>query len=170
MVPIEIDKVVKLDLGYKPDASVSGPVLIQTQYSTCLTFNAKFSKRGKDGRYPAAGIAFIEFPHCNITKFGLPNDEAWSGHPLSSKIDEIDGWCEIIEVHNSSWKAELERQNQVAFPNCKWASRHFIISFHDSTFECLADDIQLIILEETETYELLFQRLAKRIIKDVRNS
>jgi hypothetical protein len=156
----DVDIVVKLDLGYTPEAAVSGAVLIQTEYSTFLTFNAK--KLAEDGFYHDAGTALVEFNRCLITKFGYPNDEALGGHPLAAKMQ---GAYDIYEVLNSSWAMQLEQQNKVLFPNTgKWKSRHFIFTFHDSTFECLADNLKLEILNEP--YETIFERIAKHVVSE----
>lgn len=72
--------------------------------------------------------------------FGYPNDEALPGHPLFANGLNYYG---VFEVRESSWAARLDEQNEVSFPNAV-ATRpqtHFIITFHDSTFECLADGV-----------------------------
>lgn len=156
-----VDTVIQLSLGYEPDAAVSGAVLVQTEQSTFLTFNA--TKLGEDNFYQDAGTALIEFPRCLTTKFGYPNDEALGGHPLSAKME---GAYDIYEVLNSSWVKQLEEQNRVSFPKtANWQSRHFIITFHDSTFECLAKDIKITVLNES--YEAVFALITKRVVSDV---
>src|SRR4051794_26368763 len=94
----EIDQVIELDLGFKPEPAVSGAVLTETEYSTFLTFNAV--RRLSDGSVSRIGWAFIEFTRCIITKFGYPNDEALDGHPLRGK--GLYGYG-IFEVLISSW-------------------------------------------------------------------
>ena len=37
----QIDKVIELDLGCVPEAAISGGVLVHTDWSTFLTFNAQ---------------------------------------------------------------------------------------------------------------------------------
>src|SRR5690349_20064435 len=129
------DTVLELDLGYKPEAAVSGAVLLATEYSTVLAFNA--TEMAQDGQFLPAGYAIIEFLGCQITKFGYPNDEALSGHPLYPRLKGAYG---IYEVLNSSWLTQLEQQNRAPFSDSgKWNARHFLITFHDSTFECLAE-------------------------------
>jgi hypothetical protein len=164
MLTPEVDQIEKLDLGYTPEAAISGAVLVQTECSTVLTFNANYSQLAEDGFYHSAGTALLEFHNCIVTKFGLPNDEALPGHPLYSKMGEVQAAYDFLEVHNSSWKAELEQQNQVRFPNSKFVCRHFIITFHDSTFECLAGDIRITVSKEP--YETIFQRIAQRVIAE----
>ena len=156
----DVDVVVKLDLGYTPEAAISGAVLVQTERLTFLTFNA--NKLTEDGFYNSAGTALVEFYSCSITKFGYPNDEAFEGHPLASQMD---GSYEIYEVINSSWVTQLEEQNRVSFPNTgKWKCRHFIFAFHDSTFECIADDLKIEILNQP--YETVFDRITKRVLSE----
>ncbi len=75
------------------------------------------------------------------SRFGYPNDEALPGHPLyANGIDHH--W--IYEVQEPSWLEQIKIQNAVSFPvKSRWSQRHFIVTFKDSTFECLADDYQV---------------------------
>ena len=75
----------ELKIGIRPEAAVSGAVLVQSEMSTFLTFNAQ-----KDTDRPSpyggfytedAGTAIVEFPMCLVTKFGHPNDEAAGAVP-----------------------------------------------------------------------------------------
>ena len=157
----DIDKVVELDLGCRPEAAVSGPLLLATDRSTFLTFNAvhKVGKWWED-----AGHAVVELPHCVCVQFGYPNDEALPGHPLYAAGVQSYG---IYEVLNSSCDQRLEKQNRVAFPHADYSGRrlrHFIIVFHDSTFECLAGDIRLELTREP--FQQTFDRIAKRVLAE----
>ncbi|BAV46161.1 hypothetical protein MesoLj113a_37470 [Mesorhizobium sp. 113-1-2] len=72
-------------------------------------------------------------------QFGPPNDEAISGHrlyPLGLRAHEA------FEVRNSSWIASLEKANRVHSshtPELFSNYRHFIVAFHDSTLEFIAE-------------------------------
>lgn len=129
--------VVPLALGFRPEAAVSGAFVLQDEHRTFLTFNAMGN--GPDGRAVRRGTAVVEFQGALSTKFGLPNDEALRGHPLHGRgLD----FYSIGEVLNFRWAREAERQNRVAFPNARpWGVRHFVLTFHDSTFECLASGL-----------------------------
>jgi hypothetical protein len=152
-----IDKVIKLNLGYIPDSAVSRAMLLQTERAAFLTFHAMLEGRRI---HKPAGVALVEFPGCVCTQFGYPDDEALEGHPLYSSV--LDAYA-LFEVSNSSWIKRLEQQNRVAFPQTSsWNIRHFIITFHDSTFECLAIDLVLAIFDEP--YELVWQRIKQRIV------
>ena len=80
--------------------------------------------------------AIVTFDLCFITRFGYPNDEALGGHPLAKRGLR---WYGVFEIIGSSWAAELAARNRISFPNSSSDfGRHFIFTFHDSTFECLA--------------------------------
>ena len=145
-----IEKIIDLKLGVSPEAGVSGAVLVQSEYTTFLTFNAQ-----KDTDEPSslggfyttdAGTAIVEFESCLISKFGHPNDEAAWGIPKYRDIDIETGIC---EVKNSNWVALLEKENSYSFPNTDYSLlKHFLLFFHDSTFECVASDIKLRLSEQ----------------------
>jgi len=83
-------------------------------------------------------FAVLRFPACKIVKFGYPNDEALPGHPLYPKGLSYYG---LFEVLDSSWVKAFAEQNLVSFPNATSSmrsSRHFVVTFHDSTLECIA--------------------------------
>jgi hypothetical protein len=156
----EQDTVVELNLGCSPEAAVSGALLLQTEYRAYLTFNAQ---RPVDGFFEDAGTAIVEIVRCAITKFGYPNDEALGGHPLSPKGLTTYG---IYEVQNSSWIAALAKQNRITFPdrNNTTLMRHFVFVFHDSTFECLAHNINISL--SSEPYETIFKAISSSLLND----
>jgi hypothetical protein len=147
---------IPVPIGFVPESAVSGPLLLQSERRTFLVFNAM--RNMPDGRREDAGCGIIEFKHCSITKFGYPNDEALPGHPLYER-----GLLPyaINEVIDSRWDREMTRQNRVAFPNTPDSTaRHFIVTFHDSTFECVAGDFVATLSEEkwTATAAALLKR------------
>jgi len=157
MIPPEL---VEIELGVTPEAAVSGAVLLQTESKAFLTFNAMRKTTrpfpGGDFYRDDAGTAVVELVGCTITKFGYPNDEAWSGIPLTK--GRVYG---VFEALNSPWKQEIVRLNQFSFPKTKeWNGRHFIFLFHDSSFECIASELRLELSEEP--YRQLFFKVAER--------
>ena len=109
--------------------------MIQTESKCYLIFNA--SGQFIDGRAPQV---IAEFKDPLKTQFGTPNDEALSGHPLYGRGLQA---YDAFEVINSQWLVEEQRRNQVAFPNYEFSCRHFIFTFHGSSFECLAGDLDV---------------------------
>jgi hypothetical protein len=150
---------VPYDIGFKPEAAVSEPVLLQTDYRTFLTFSAK--RLLSDGKYHDAGYGIIEFERCSLTKFGYPNDEALAGHPL---YDKGLGAYRVFRVCNSSWIKQMTEQNRVSFPKTPDSNKsHFIFTFHDSTFECIANGLTAAL--SNEPYEKIFAEITKKAFK-----
>jgi hypothetical protein len=103
---------------------------------------------------PAAIVRFVR-PHASM--FGPPNDEAFSGHPLARR--GLHPYA-AFEVHDSSWIRGLERMNRVHSchrPERFAAYRHFILAFHGSTFECIAEGYE---------HELVFAMLNELIAQE----
>lgn len=148
-----------LDVGFVPEAAVSGAVLLQSEYSTYLVFNAMRWVHGAD-RLDDAGLAVCEFVGCTITKFGYPNDEAWSAIPRTKGLA-----YDVCEVTNSEWSREITVLNRHGFPNtAESTARHFLILFHDSSFECLAQDMRSELT--TEPLTSILARLSARIASE----
>jgi hypothetical protein len=83
-------------------------------------------------------LAVVEFEHCVCTKMGTPNEEVLHGHPLHGK--GLIGYRALV-VENSNWLKELEAINAVHshYKADGWRElKHYILPFHDSTFECVA--------------------------------
>ena len=121
------EHVVELEVPYfDPEPNVPAPVVLQSESKCLLVYWDRDSNRKA-----------LEFSRCSISKFGYPNDEALGGHRLYGKGL---GFYSFFEVIDSEWIAELRKVNQVRFPNFRAfaGKRHFIITFHDSTFECIA--------------------------------
>lgn len=154
------DYAVPCDVGCWPDAAVSNPVLVQTEGDTFLTFTAM--KAGLDGLYEDAGTAVVEVEGCQITRFGYPNDEALPGHPLYARGLSAYG---VFEVRNSRWVRELTEQNRVSFPSTPNSDQtHFIVSFHDSTFECIADALKVTVT--VQPYAEVFASISQRVFRE----
>ncbi len=85
-------------------------------------------------------LALISFSRPYAHAFGPPNDEAFAGHPLAGRGLHPYG---AFEIRASSWVRQLERMNRVhEYHRAEQFDplRHFIFAFHDSTFECVAED------------------------------
>jgi hypothetical protein len=110
-------------------------------------------------------FALIEFSLTLALLFGPPNDEALSGHPLAGRGLEP---YSAFEVKDSSWLRSLERMNRV-HPRHRAENfakyRHFIFTFHDSTFECIARAFRASSLR-TSSSNLVMQM--HRLLGDIR--
>ncbi len=160
-----MDEIIDLNLGIFPEAAVSGAVLVQTDCSMTLTFNAmrptdKMSAYGEFYR-ENAGIAIFRFKNCFQTRFGIPSDEARGAIPRFK--DETYG---IYEVQNSTWIQESLRDNRYKFLKTRddFIQKHLLFTFHDSTFECLVHDFAFEL--STEPYAEIFDKIKQWVLSE----
>jgi len=88
-------------------------------------------------------VAIVEFTHCVACKMGSPNDEVIHGHPLYESGLRA---YKPMSVENSLWIEELKKVNSVhrGFSVKYWDDKiHYIFGFHDSIFECVADNFSI---------------------------
>ena len=138
---------VSVDFPVRWDKGAPLPYLLQNDYRTFLAFFLQTIDPNWDGTYVSVRIpssefseklALVEFERCVCTKMGIPNDEVLHGHRLYGK--GLTGY-ETMAVENSMWRKELEKINSVhdAYKPESWRGlKHYILPFHDSTFECVA--------------------------------
>lgn len=134
-----------------PQSSIGAPLpmLLSDEHSTLLSYVVQKHDSHWDGTAtrvvgPESDdelIAIVQIKWCYALMFGPPNDEAFSGHPLQPRGLKPYAAFEVLQ---SSWIRSLERMNSV-HPHHKPERfvelRHFVLSFHDSTFECVAAGI-----------------------------
>ena len=144
------DRVTKL--RNVPQSSVGAPlpVVIADDYRVLVAYRVETIDPSWDGstvrivdlntKDETVAVVAFELPRAHL--FGAPNDEAFAGHPLANRGLHPYG---AFEVHESSWIRKLERMNTVHpshTPAMFAKLRHFVLAFHDSTFECVARSIQ----------------------------
>ncbi len=132
-----------------PQSSVGAPipVVIAGEQSLALAFYEEISDPEWDGSTARTvdpdtkekSVVIVRFTDCYVHLFGSPNNEAFSGHPLYERGLRAH---RNFEVNKSSWIRAQEKMNSV-HPFHKKSSflkdkRHFVLAFHDSTFECIA--------------------------------
>ena len=111
--------------------------------------------------------ALIEFNKCPYASIGNPNDEVIEGHRLYGRGLEVGG-AHIVQ--NSIKRKELERiaQFHSQYDSSAWRRlRHFVLSFKDTTFECIAEDYACTIIDapdiNSRIKELVFSHLIKQM-------
>lgn len=137
-----------IELSDLPQSSVGAPlpIVVADEHRLFVVYMVEEPDPDWDGRSvrvvtpedSAELIALVQFVRPSAHFLGPPNDEAFAGHPLAARGLHPYG---AFEVKQSSWIRLLERRNRVhphhrssAFA----ARRHFVLAFHDSTFECIA--------------------------------
>lgn len=146
----QTERVVSVNLGITWDTGAPLPHVVQSELRAFLIFQLPHEDPEWDGSYvrlvdPASAkpeqIGIIEWKGCRGAVLGGLNDESIHGHRLWKY-----GLSDIIhaggEVLNSRWVAELEEANRVHpyhDPQSYRSLRHYILLFHDSMFECIAE-------------------------------
>lgn len=141
-----------LELPVRWNTGAPSPHLLQSDYRTFLFFLLSDDESDGNQEYlqisPSDGtygemIGLVEFDRCECTKMGTPNDEVLHGHPLDGRGLRIYG---AFSVANSCWVKELEAINSVHSqysPDAWKGLKHFMLCFHDSTFECVAQGLKV---------------------------
>jgi hypothetical protein len=136
-----------------PQSSVGAPcpMLLAGEHHLHLAYYLQNTPPGWNGKTvrvfsESSGsepCALVEFHGPYAHMFGPPNDEAFTGHPLASRGLDPYG---VFEVKESSWIRCLERMNSVHpyhKPDLFATLKHFVFSFHDRSFECIAESFEL---------------------------
>jgi hypothetical protein len=103
-------------------------------------------------------LALVEFSG-HTFRFGIANDELFSGLPLWDK--GLEGYAAHV-IENSTWITELKNINKVHpyYNEEIWKDRkHFALLFHDEIFEVIATDYKI------ETFKTTFVELAIEVVK-----
>lgn len=140
----EKDQVVELSTIPRSSVGAPMPVMLSDEHLTMVAYYTQEADfKPDDSNEP---IAIVSFKRCYSSMFGPPNDEAFSGHPLSSR--GLTPYSFFL-IKNSSWLRILEKMNSVhPYHSSKLFEKynHFVLSFHDSTFECIAVDYEFEII------------------------
>lgn len=122
------DRVVSLPEVPLSSAGVPDPIVLAEEGRLVLSYEV-----ADEDAY-----AFVRFQLPRLHFFGSPNDEALHGHPLWGRGL---GFYGAFRVEHSSLIRALMRRNEVHsrhHPKLFADLNHYILTFHDSTFECVA--------------------------------
>ncbi len=134
------DRAIALDLAPSPDTADPLPVVLAKDGTVILSYVA-----GRELTVVAT------FPDCAAHLFGASDSKSLQKHPLAERGLKPHG---AFEVRDSSWAA--------SFPGRTKKPKHFVFTFHDSIFECVANDIGVeLIREDDDTIKLMSKRLYK---------
>ncbi len=146
------DMVKRMDDVPQSDIGAPMPMVSASENALAVAYFVPSPVPGWDGTsvrvVTAQGVeaaACVRFVAPVAHLFGPPNDEAFAGHPLAARGLRPYG---AFEVLHSSWIRSLERMNAIHphhRPESYAELRHFILSFHDSTFECVARGYQSVL-------------------------
>jgi hypothetical protein len=132
----DLDKVIALRDVPRCDAGAPSPIVLSDEQRLYLSY---WEAGGSDYFAKTASLAVVRFLRPRMHYFGPPNDEAIAGHPLAKR--GLRSYA-AFWIQDSSLIRRLEIMNSVHRrhdPSSFKALTHFIFTFHDSTFECVAE-------------------------------
>src|SRR3569833_1602594 len=131
----ELDRVVELDSIPKPEPGAPEPIVVADEQAVVVSYRTAHSEPSTDQLDTFCSVRF-HLAHTHL--FGAPNDEALEGHPLWNRGL---GFYSVYRVDQSSLIRRLAAMNSVHRQHSysKFDElTHYIFTFHDSTFECVA--------------------------------
>lgn len=138
----EKDRVVALKDVPPPDQRDPLPVVLAKDGSVILSYVA-----GRELTVMAT------FPFCAEHLFGMPGAKTLGLHPLAERGLAPYG---AFEVRDSSWVRQVKARYSGE------TRKHFVFTFRDTVFECVAVDMGVeLIREDDDTIKLMSRRLYK---------
>jgi hypothetical protein len=136
--PQQEDQVVLLDSVPHPAEDAAEPFIVASDRRVILSYPVAESDFERFGPFDPDDDPFcaVLFPDTVFHRLGPPGDSDLEIHPLASQ--GLTGYS-VHEVMNSSLAAEL-----AAVASTGPAQRHFLITFQQSTFECVASDYTVV--------------------------
>ena len=136
--PRQDDLIVLLDSVPHPAADAAEPFIVASDRRLILAYPIAAADFDRFGPFDPDDDPFcaVLFPDTVFHRLGPPGDGDLEIHPLAGQ--GLLGYS-VHEVVNSSLAAEIAGVT-VAGP----LQRHFVITFQDSTFECVASDYTVV--------------------------
>ncbi len=150
MYRVRDDRVRELTTVPQSDTGAPLPAVVADESNLSLIYVISEPDPDWDGTYvnvlgadtEGLPLAVLNFERVYNHRFGPPNDEAIAGHPLYERGLQAYG---AYTVEASSWIRECEEMNAVHErhqPGFLADYQHFILTFHDSVFECIAHSVR----------------------------
>lgn len=165
-----LDEAIEMNDAPQPDSGAPFPFVMSDEHRVLLAYMAAETDPDTDNEGASSvrtmtadspgHVAFVEFARPSAHMWGPPNDETFTGHPLAERGLHPYG---VFEVKASSWIRQLERMGSVHehYNASRYRRlRHYIFSFHDSTFECVAESFTAA-LREGSVRDAMFEMLQR---------
>ncbi|HEK20796.1 MULTISPECIES: hypothetical protein [unclassified Mucilaginibacter] len=137
-------QIVEITGAFSMDTGAPEPFLVSNESKVGLLFYAT-----EEDEYLHTATAcspllvMLEFTSCLKFSLGSPNDETLSGHPFYEHGLNSYGFFEVKDSPLIDDLKEINSVHPYYNKGLYEAERHFIITFHDSTFECVAESYRV---------------------------
>jgi len=161
----DLDAVIEITEAPVPCGGAPLPIVLANDHGVVLSYwlpevPPPYKSRGVES------CAIVSFVRPAVHLLGQPNDEAIEGHPLWGRGLHIYG---VFRVLNSSLIRSLEKMNSVHprhNPDQYTSLSHYVFTFHDTCFECVAQSLSaesVEVQEDAERIAKMAERLAARL-------
>jgi hypothetical protein len=136
-------ELVEISTDIKIDPGAPEPYVIASEAELKISF---YSLDERDFTKDISAIQekiTLQFKPCLNFRMGTPGSETIYGHPYYESGITTGGF---YELKDSDWINQLMKIDQVHpyFNLSKWKKyKHYILVFHDSLFECIASDFEI---------------------------
>ncbi len=147
---VEIKNVIKMDNGG------ASPMVVSNENQLYLIFYKDISEQSYnnyDDRYIMKFGLYLKY------NFGIPNNESLYNHPYGKLGVES---YSFYELKKSPLLEEMESIEKLHpyYNKSNWLGyKHYIITFHDSMFECIAKDFKLISFNDKQKLDVISELL-----------
>jgi hypothetical protein len=140
-------KLVEIKGLFEMDMGAPVPLVISNDNELFLTFyRDKFSKREvpvERNTVYDEGVFVLNFKFYLSYRFGLPGNETIQGHPYYKLGLKPYSFFELKDSDFIGQLIKIERIHPYFNPE-KWkVYKHYILTFHDNMFECIAEGFEL---------------------------
>lgn len=146
------DKIVELDNVPQSCPAAPCPMIIADEHQLWLAYYLRDNNPDWDGstcrlvdENSEEPCAVVHFRGLKNHIFGQPDEMRTHLHPLGKR--GLNAYMSVEVIH-SSWIRELANFHKKVpghWPHTYDKARHFIFTFHDSSFECIADSFDITI-------------------------
>ncbi|MDQ6479990.1 hypothetical protein [Dyadobacter sp. LHD-138] len=135
-------ELIELKDFFEMDFGAPLPMIVSTDTELFITF---YSDQEIKSFYPNAlnpvystGVVVLKFKHYLKYTFGIPGNETIEGHPYFKLGMKLFKFYELTNSDLVAHLEKIEKSHQYYNPN-KWKDyKHYILTFHDNMFECVA--------------------------------
>lgn len=160
---IEIKELPNMDTG------APSPVIISSDIKLYLTFYKEMDyemELHQRDNILDVGVVFIEFHGFIKYTFGMPGNETIQGHPYSKLGMKAYSFYELKESDLIIKLQDIDKIHPY-YSTEKWNKyKHYILTFHDNMFECIAESYTIKSRETTLQNQalLILNEMAKNNI------
>ena len=133
-------ELIEINTDFQINVGAPEPIILSNDTSIIINFYAEITG---DVSESEEQIITLKFIHYSKFTFGMPGNETIHGHPYSKLGMES---FSFYELKDSDLIRDLKNISKIHpyFKSESWMdAKHYIITFHDNMFECIAQNFEI---------------------------